>query len=108
VRGPAGELVVEVLRSKDGHFDEEQFARDRARLGVVQDGLHEYEVFELAARLLDDAVLPADDDAHPAQIADLGVAHDERVDVEAAAGEDSRYARQHHRARSARDSSARA
>jgi hypothetical protein len=36
-----------------------------------------------------------DDDAHPAQIVDLGAARDERVDVEATTGEDSRYARQH-------------
>ena len=36
------ELVVEVFRPEDGHFDEEQFARDRARLGIVQYCPHGY------------------------------------------------------------------
>jgi hypothetical protein len=52
-----------------------------------------YEVFELTAGLLDDAVLAADDDAHPTQITDLGATHDERVDVESAPREDPRHAR---------------
>jgi len=54
-----------------------------------------YEVFELTARLLDDAVLAADDDAHAAQVANLCAAYDERVDVEPASREDPRYAREH-------------
>ena len=49
----------------------------------------------MTARLLDDAVLAADDDTHPAQIAYLGAAHDERIDVESAPGEDPRHAREH-------------
>ena len=119
VRGSACELVVEVLWPEDGHFDEEQFARDRARLRIVQNGPHghlkrhdttcvergdkvgykrgrggvTHEVFELAPRLFDDAVLAADDDAHPAQVSDLGAAHDQRVDVEPAPREDPRDAR---------------
>jgi hypothetical protein len=36
------ELVLEVLGPEDGHVDEEQFARDRAHLGVVQNGPHGY------------------------------------------------------------------
>jgi hypothetical protein len=44
-------------------------------------------------RLLDGAVLTTDDDAHPSQISDLGTAHDQRVDVEPAPGEDPRNAR---------------
>lgn len=35
VRGSACELVIEVLGSKDGHFNEKQFARDRARLCII-------------------------------------------------------------------------
>ena len=35
VRGSARELVVEVLGSEDGHLDEKQFARDRARLCII-------------------------------------------------------------------------
>ncbi len=45
-----------------------------------------HQVFELPARLLDDAVLSAEDEAHAGEVADLGAAHDERVDVEPAAG----------------------
>ena len=52
-----------------------------------------HEIFELATRLLDDAVLTADDDAHPAQVSDLSTAHDQRVDVEPAPGENPRNAR---------------
>jgi hypothetical protein len=58
-------------------------------------GSKPYEVFELATRLFDDAVLTADDDAHPAQVSDLGAAHDQRVDVEPAPRENPRNARQH-------------
>jgi hypothetical protein len=35
VRGSACELVVEVLGSEDGYFNEKQFARDRARLCII-------------------------------------------------------------------------
>ena len=52
-----------------------------------------HQVFELPARLLDDAVLPAEDEAHAGEVADLGAADDERVDVESAACENPRYAR---------------
>ena len=54
-----------------------------------------HEVFELPPRLLDDAVLAAEDDAHATQVADLRAAHDERVDVEPSAGQDPRDAREH-------------
>ena len=42
MRGSACELVLEVLWAENGHFDEEQFALDRARFGVIQDGPHGY------------------------------------------------------------------
>ena len=35
VRGSTCELVIEVLGSKDGHFNEKQFTRDRAHLRVI-------------------------------------------------------------------------
>jgi hypothetical protein len=49
----------------------------------------------LTTRLLHDAVLAASDDAHPTQVANLGAAYNERVDVEPAPGENPRYAREH-------------
>ena len=48
-----------------------------------------YKVLELSACLLDDTVLPTEDYTHAAEVAYLGTAHDERVDVESAPGEDS-------------------
>jgi hypothetical protein len=54
-----------------------------------------YEVLKLTSRLLDNAVLPADHDTHPTQIADLGAAHYERVDIETAPRQDPRHARKH-------------
>ena len=57
-------------------------------------GRRAYQVLELPARLLHDAVLSADDDGHSAEVADLGAADDERVDVEPAAGEDPGHARE--------------
>ena len=52
-----------------------------------------YEVFELTTCLFDDTVLTADNDAHPAQISNLGTAHDQRVDVEPTSGKNPRNAR---------------
>ena len=52
-----------------------------------------HQILELPARLLDDAVLAAEDDAHARQVADLGAADDERVDVKSATGENSGDAR---------------
>ena len=48
-----------------------------------------HEIFELPPGLLDDAVLPVEDDAHPTEVAHFGRADDERVDVEASCGEDA-------------------
>lgn len=38
VRGPADELVVEVVWPEDGHLHEEQLTLDAARVGVVENG----------------------------------------------------------------------
>lgn len=35
VRGSACELVIEVLGSEDGYFNEKQLSRDRARLCII-------------------------------------------------------------------------
>jgi len=113
-----GELVLEVLGPEDRDLGEEELALDRAGAGVVEDGPDgdlqageggssrcrkrarkgrgrgTHKVLELPPRLLNDAVLATQDDAHARQVLDLSGAHDERVDVEAAGGEDAGHARQ--------------
>ena len=49
-------------------------------------------VLQLAAGLLDDAVLACKDDGHAGEVDDLGAADDEGVDVEAAGGENAGHA----------------
>ena len=53
-----------------------------------------HKVFELSPCLLHNTILATDDDAHPTEIADLGAADDEGVDVETSAGKDTRHAGQ--------------
>ena len=38
VRGPADELVVEIVGAEDGHLGEEELALDAVRVGVVEYG----------------------------------------------------------------------
>lgn len=59
---------------------------ERNARGMDREDEGTHQVLELSARLLDDAVLAAEDDAHAREVADLGAAHDERVDVEPTAG----------------------
>lgn len=91
------ELVFEVFGTEDRDFAEEELAFDGARSSVVEDGPDGYlcgflalcmhvrvgthQIFQLSSRLLDDAVLPSQHDAHPRQILDFGSADDERVDA---------------------------
>ena len=56
-----------------------------------------HQVLKLPPRLLDNTVLSPEDDAHARQVADLRPAHDQRVDVEPAPGQNARHARQHTR-----------
>ena len=59
----------------------------------VEGGQCANEILKLPSCLFDDAVLAIEDDAHATEIADLGAADDERVDVESATGENSGDAR---------------
>ena len=90
-----GHELLEVLRAEDRDLGEQQFALDERGGRVVKDGPNGDEVLELAAGLLDDAVLAGQHDGHAREVLDLGVADDERVDVEAARGKDAGHAREH-------------
>ena len=52
VRGPALELLLDVLGPEDGDFGEEQLALDTVRVGVVEHGPHGY--LERGARVSGD------------------------------------------------------
>ena len=106
----ACELLFEVFGAEDGDFDEQELAQDDLCVCVVQDSpdgdlgcvkiamereeRRTYEILELSPGLLDDGVLPAEHDAHATEVAYLGAADDEGVDVEPSACEDARYARE--------------
>ena len=89
------EQLFEVFRAEDGDFREEEFALDERRGGIIQHGPDGDEIFELAAGLLDDAVVAGEHDGHAGEVVDFGVADDEGVDVEAAGGEDAGHAGEH-------------
>lgn len=114
VRGSADELIFEVLGPKDRNFDEKQLARYHASVGIVENSPNRdlynnhkyvflcwrlngrrvtYEIFELSASLLDDAVLTTDDDRHTTQVANFSATDNQRIDVEPSSSQDTGHAR---------------
>lgn len=51
-----------------------------------------YEIFELSASLLDDAVLTTDDDRHTTQVANFSATDDQGVDVKPSSSQDAGHA----------------
>lgn len=90
-----GKQLLEVLGAQDGDLCKKQLALYEGRLGVVEDSPHRDKVLELAAGLLDNAVLALQHNGHARQVVDLGVAHDQAVNVEATSGQNARDAREH-------------
>jgi hypothetical protein len=86
------EQLLEDFGAEDRDLGEEQLALDERRGGVVEDCPYWHQVFQLPARLLDDAVLAGEHDGHAREVLDFRVADDEGVDVEAARREDARHA----------------
>lgn len=91
------EQLVEVFGSEETDLGEQELALDDLGVGVVEDGPDRDQVLQLPTGLFDDAVLSPEDDRHPREILHLGVAHHERVDVEAPRREDAGDAGQHAR-----------
>jgi len=87
--------LLEVLRAQNRHLRQQQFTLHERRRRVVEDGPDGDEILELTPGLLDDAVLAGQHDRHARQVFDFRVADDERVDVEAARGEDAGDAGEH-------------
>ena len=90
-----GEKLLEVLGSKDRDLCEEKLALNERSAGVVQNSPDGHEVLELAAGLLNDTILTLQHNGHAREVGDFGAADDERVDVEAAGGQDTGHAREH-------------
>jgi hypothetical protein len=91
------EQLLEVLGAEDRDLGKQQLTLHQWRGGVIQHSPDGHEVLELAAGLLDNAILPLQDNGHAREVGDLGGADDQRVDVEAARGQDPGHARQHAR-----------
>ena len=69
------EQLLEELRAKYGDLGKEQLTLDESGVGVVQNSPDGDEVVQLAASLLDDAVLALKDDSHAREVLNLGVAN---------------------------------
>lgn len=90
-----GEQLFKVLGAENVDLGQEELALHEGSVGVVEHGPDGDEILQLAAGLLHDAVLAREHDGHAREILHLGAAHDERVDVEAAGGQNARDAREH-------------
>lgn len=88
------EQLLEVLGTENIDFGKQKLTLNKGRVGIVKDGPDRYEILQLPASLLHDAVVASQDDGHAGQVRDLGVADDQRLNVEAASGNDTREARQ--------------
>lgn len=66
--------------------------RVNIRICAADKAKNTYEIFELSARLLDDAVLTTDDNRHATQVANFGAADDQGVDVKTPSSQDAGYA----------------
>src|SRR5690606_22156724 len=76
-------------------LDEQELALDRALLLELDDLDDVDELVELLGHLLEREGVDVDDDGDPGDLGDLGRTDRERVDVERAAGEQARDAREH-------------
>ncbi len=97
--GGAGGLLglFKVLGAENGDLDEHELALDDLGVGVSQARPRQGRGPRAACEPARSRRPATQHDAHARQIADLGAAHDERIDVEASRGKGSRNARQHTR-----------
>jgi hypothetical protein len=86
--------LLEVLRSKDVDLGKEKLTLDESGVGVVKDGPDRDQILKLSASLLNNSVLASEDNGHAGEIINLGVTHDQRVNVETASSQDTRDAGQ--------------
>lgn len=81
--------LFEILRAQDIDLRQQQFPLHQWRGGIVQHRPYRHQILQLAAGLLDYAILTRQHDCHAREVLNLGRANDQRVDVEASSGEDA-------------------
>lgn len=86
--------LLKVLGTEDVDLGEEQLTLDESSVGVVQDGPDGDKVLELPPGLLNNAVVTSQNNGHAGEVLDLGVAHNEGLNVEPASGNDTGQAGQ--------------
>lgn len=91
------EQLLEILGSEDVDLGKKEFALDQSCVAIIQNSPDRDQIFQLSSGLLDNAVLAGQDDGHARQVLHLGVAHNQRVNVEASGSENTREAREHTR-----------
>jgi hypothetical protein len=89
------EQLLEELGAKNGNLGEEELTLNQSRVGIVQHSPDGDEVIQLAASLLDDAVLTLQHNGHTGEIINLSVANDQTVNVEATGSQNSGHTGQH-------------
>lgn len=91
------EELLEVLGAQNVDLGEKKLTLDKGGMGVVQDSPDGDEILELAAGLFNDTIVAVKNDGHAGQVLHFGVADYQRLNVEAAGGNDAGEAGQHTR-----------
>jgi hypothetical protein len=89
------EQLLEELRTKDGDLGKEKLTLDKSGVSVVQNSPDRDKVVQLAASLLNDAVLALQDDGHAREVLNLSVANNQTVNVETTGSQNSGHTGQH-------------
>lgn len=92
-----GEQLLKELGSENVDLGKKEFALDQSGVAIIQHSPDRHQVFQLSSSLLNNAVLAGQDDGHARQILHLGVAHNQRVNVETSGSEDTGETREHTR-----------
>jgi hypothetical protein len=78
-----GEELLKVLWAKNVDLGKQELPLDERGLCVVQNSPNGDQVLQLTPGLLDNAILPSQNNGHAGQVVNLGTADDKGVDVEA-------------------------
>jgi hypothetical protein len=89
------EKLLEVLWTQNADLGQKQLTLNKRRVRVIEDSPDGNKIIQLAAGLLDNAILTLQHDGHARQVLHLGIANNQTVNVEAAGGQDPRNAGEH-------------
>jgi hypothetical protein len=85
-----GKELLEILWAKNVDLSKQEFPLDERSLCVVQNCPNRDQILQLTPRLLDNAILPRQDNGHAGEVVNLGTADDKRVDIEASGCQNAR------------------